>query len=298
MFLGKVLTWEEHGVRYEADPRHAELVVKALGLADAKPAVTPGVSGQCDVRDEEDDSNPKLFGEEATAYRAVTARLNFLAQDRTDLQYAVKEVSRYMANPRTKDWEFLKRIGRYLLFMPRATIFYQWQGDQSELTVFTDTDWAGCRTTRKSTSGGMILRGSHLIKSWSRQQNLVSLSSAEAELYGLVKASSEALGIKSMAKDFGQDLQIRVFADASAALGIVHRKGLGKVRHIDTNTLWVQQAAFSKRIAYLKVKGTVNPADLLTKHLAEALRLQHATAVGIQFIGGRALKAPELCADA
>ena len=293
-----MLTWEEHGVRYEADPRHAELVVKALGLADAKPAVTPGVSGQCDVRDEEDDSNPKLLGEEATAYRAVTARLNFLAQDRTDLQYAVKEVSRYMANPRTKDWEFLKRIGRYLLFMPRATIFYKWQGDQSELTVFTDTDWAGCRTTRKSTSGGMILRGSHLIKSWSRQQNLVSLSSAEAELYGLVKASSEALGIKSMAKDFGQDLQIRVFADASAALGIVHRKGLGKVRHIDTNTLWVQQAAFSKRIAYLKVKGTVNPSDLLTKHLAEALRLQHATAVGIQFIGGRALKAPELCADA
>ena len=100
-------------------------------------------------------------------------------------------------------------------------------------------------------------------------QNLISLSSAEAELYGLIKASSEALGCQSMAKDIGQERTIRVCADASAALGIVHRKGLGKVRHIDTNTLWLQQAACSKRIEYVKVAGNLNPADLLTKHLAE-----------------------------
>ena len=137
--------------------------------------------------------------------------------------------------------------------------------------------------------------GSHLIKSWSRQQNLISLSSAEAELYGLVKASSEALGIKSMALDFGQNLSVRVYADASAALGIVHRKGLGKVRHIDTSTLWVQQAAFTKIIAYLKVEGTEHPDDLCTTHLAEAIREQHAKAVSMEFLEGRSAKAPELC---
>ena len=133
----------------------------------------------------------------------MAARLNFLAQDRTDQQYAVKEVSRFMPAPRTQDWDCLRRAGLYLLYKPRATIFYKWQGEQFELTVYSDTHWAGCRTTRRSTSGGMVLRGSHLIRSWPRQQHLVSLSSAEAELYGFVKASSEALGIKSMAKDFG-----------------------------------------------------------------------------------------------
>ena len=134
-----------------------------------------------------------------------------------------------------------------------------------------------------------------MIKSWSRMQTLIALSSAEAELYGLVKASSEALGCQSLCKDFGRSVQIRVYADASAALGIVHRKGLGKVRHIDTSTLWVQQAAYSKRIAYLKVAGTVNPADLLTKHLAEPLREVHCACVNMKLILGRAGKAPELC---
>ena len=139
------------------------------------------------------------------------------------------------------------------------------------------------------------MHGEHYIKSWSRQQNLVSLSSAEAELYGLVKASSESLGCQSMARDFGHTRAVRIYADASAALGIVHRKGLGKVRHIDTNTLWVQQAACTKRIEYLKVHGAVNPADALTKQLAEAIRNTHFAKLNMQFLEGRAAAAPELC---
>ena len=109
------------------------------------------------------------------------------------------------------------------------------------------------QVNKKNTSGGIIFHGEHFIKSWARQQNLVSLSSAEAELYGLVKASSEALGCRAMAQDYGHEKTIRLYADANATLGNVHRKGLGKVRHIDTNTLWVQQAACTKRIQYAKV---------------------------------------------
>ena len=139
------------------------------------------------------------------------------------------------------------------------------------------------------------MHGKHFIKSWSRQQNLVSLSSAEAELYGLVKASSESLGCQSMARDLGHHRRVRIYADASAALGIVHRKGLGKVRHIDTNTLWVQQAACSKRIEYLKINGTLNPADALTKQLSEPIREKHFERIQMQFVEGRAQAAPELC---
>ena len=139
------------------------------------------------------------------------------------------------------------------------------------------------------------MHGDHYIKSWSRQQNLVRLSSAEAELYVLVKASSESLGWQSMARDFGHTRAVRLYADASAALGIVHRKGLGKARHIDTNTLWVQQAACTKRIEYLKVLGTANPADALTKQLAEALRATHFAKLHMEFLDGRSAAAPELC---
>lgn len=106
--------------------------------------------------------------------------------------------------------------------------------------------------------------------------NLVSLSSAEAELYGVVRASSEALGCQSLTRDIGCIRSIRVYADASASLGIAHRKGLGKVQHLDTSTLWVQQAAYSMIISYDKVLGTLNPSDIMTKHLAEPLSGQKA----------------------
>ena len=173
-----------------------------------------------------------------------------MAQDRADIQYSSKDISRWMAVPRRGDWELLRRMGRYLLGKPRATIFYQWQAMPTELTAFSDTDWAGCKSTRRSTSGGMVMHGAHLVRSWSRMQNLVALSSAEAELYGTVRASSELLGVRSLARDLGNWPGARLYADASAALGIIHRQGLGKLRHIDTNSLWLQLAARQKVISF------------------------------------------------
>ena len=62
---------------------------------------------------------------------------------------------------------------------------YRWQG-QEDLTVYVDTDWAGCFKTRRSISGGAIMRGTHLLKHWSTTQQTVALSSGEAELKGIV----------------------------------------------------------------------------------------------------------------
>ena len=141
------------------------------------------------------------------------------------------------------------------------------------------------------------MHGGHMIRRWSKMQNLVALSSAEAELYGIVRASAELLGCKSMARDFGHDLGARLYADASAALGIVHRQGLGKLRHIDTSSLWLQQAARQKTIIFEKVAGDQNPADMAIKHLGAEPRWRHAEACGIEYIEGRAEIAPKLCPD-
>ena len=70
--------------------------------------------------------------------------------------------------------------------------------DPKGLTIFSDTDWAGCRTTRKSTSGGIAMLGSHILKCYSSTQGVIALPSGEAEYYGLTKASSVVLGIKGM----------------------------------------------------------------------------------------------------
>ena len=68
---------------------------------------------------------------------------------------------------------------------------------------YSDSDWAGCRVTGKSTSGGVVMVGTHCIKGWARTQNHVTLSSAEEELIALVKCTSEVLGIRAMLRDWG-----------------------------------------------------------------------------------------------
>ena len=136
--------------------------------------------------------------------------------------------------------------------------------------------------------------GSHLIKTWSKTQSLLALSSGESELYGTLKASAEALGILSMMKDLGMHMRGRVLGDASAALGIIHRKGLGRTRHIDTGMLWIQQTAAEKRLEYMKVLGSENPADLMTKYLSQDIALKHCLRLSLTFNKGRAEAAPQL----
>ena len=81
-----------------------------------------------------------------------------------------------------------------------------------------------------------MMLGEHTIKHWSSTQPTISLSSGEAEFYGVVRGSAYGLGYKALLKDLGIDAHIRVGTDSSASIGICSRQGLGKLRHIDTHT--------------------------------------------------------------
>ena len=109
--------------------------------------------------------------------------------------------------------------------------------------------------------------GSHLIKSWSSTQPSISLSSGEAEYYGAVKAMGMAFGHQSLLADMGNTARVRVWTDSIAAVRICGRTGLGKLRHVQTHTLWFQERVRSGAIELRKVSGLVNPADLFTKYL-------------------------------
>ena len=109
--------------------------------------------------------------------------------------------------------------------------------------------------------------GQHCLRAWSATQATVALSSAEAELVALVRASTEALGLAQLCAEFRIQIKCQVFADASAALAVVARKGCGRMRHLRLGELWVQEKAHSGELVYHKVGGDHNPADLMTKHL-------------------------------
>ena len=104
------------------------------------------------------------------------------------------------------------------------------------MNVYSDANWASCHRTRKSTSGGMAMLGTHVLKAWSNTQSVIARSSAKSELRAIVRASTEALGLLTFFKGVGMDVvDSRVHVHASAAKNIVEREGLGKVRHIEVD---------------------------------------------------------------
>ena len=289
--LNRILRAGEHGWELEADPRHAELLIQQLELEGCKGVSSPGTESS----DAEEEDNAELTDkEEITKFRGVAARTNYLAQDRPDIAYAAKEVCRDMARPTRRSWIKAKRIVRYLVKRPRLINYFDFQQDVRELTVYADANWAGCKVTRKSTSGGCVLRGTHMLRSWSKTQASIAQSSAESELFGAVRGGVEALGAQTLLRDLGIDCEAKLVLDASAALGILQRQGVGRVRHLDVGALWLQEKEAQRKIKLGKVKGEKNPADLGTKHLSEEVLCRHLKAMSMDFAEGRADAASKL----
>ena len=117
------------------------------------------------------------------------------------------------------DDQLIKRIIRYLKGKPRVAIRYKFQEESEGIIVFTDSDWAGDKATRKSTSGGVVCRGQHTISWWCKLQSNIALSSCEAELNAALKGAVEGLNVQRLAASLGDELPLELRTDASAARG-------------------------------------------------------------------------------
>ena len=127
--------------------------------------------------------------EEATLYRARSARANFLSQDRVDIHFSTKELCRDFSQPTQKSFLRLKRLVRYLIGVPKLVYNFPFVNKRAKpaehIDLFVDTDVAGCRETRRSNSGGVAMIGGGNVKHWRKTQTTIALSSGEAELSGI-----------------------------------------------------------------------------------------------------------------
>ena len=134
----------------------------------------------------------------------------------------------------------------------------------------------------------------HLLQHWSQTQGTAALSSGEAELSGTCKRASKGIGLRSLMADLGLQRKLAVLTDATAAIGICRRRGLGKIRHLAVADLWIQDRVRSKDFDLRKCLGHDNPADMLTKHLDHPTLLRHLNFVNRVAEGGRPESAPAL----
>ena len=145
---------------------------------------------------------------------------------------------------------------------------YNWAPKSSTITVMTDSDWASCPETRRSTSGGLMRLGPHLLGFWCRLQSGVALSSGEAELTSLIKGCSEGLLIHNLRSEMSLEDNLDVYCDSSSARGISNRDGVGKVKHLTVKHLWSQEQVKKGLLRIFRIPRKQNPSDALTHKLS------------------------------
>ena len=99
-----------------------------------------------------------------------------------------------------------------------------------------------------------------------------------------MKAAAEGIGLQSILRDLGFETSVEVYTDSSAAKSIASRIGVGKVRHIHTKLLWIQEAVRDGRIKLTKISGGHNPADALSKPVSVSEMNGKLQSVGIEIL--------------
>ena len=176
--LNRVIRWTEDALLYEADARHVEKLLKEAGLESCNALNTPGVKeptspekswfeGEATPQGGSGvdasgaapagigaDGSPYIGRSEMRDYRSAVARCNYLAADRFEIAFTTKELCRAMANPTMLDVKAITRLIRFLKGLPRMVQRVPFEDrPPTVVETYVDSDWAGCRKTRKSTSG-------------------------------------------------------------------------------------------------------------------------------------------------
>ena len=121
--LKRIIRWTPSGIRYEADPRQVEKLLREIELEGANGAVTPGQK----ILSHQAESEADLPERDFTRFGALAARANDLPADRIDVLYAAKEVCRFMSKPTDLAMGELKRLARHLRARPRMVFDFEYQ---------------------------------------------------------------------------------------------------------------------------------------------------------------------------
>ena len=242
-------------------------ILKMLQMEHCKPLPTPSptaCSAPCSP-----------LPENSHLYRRVVGALQYLTFTRPDISFAVNQACRSMHSPTLADWLRLKHLLRYLKGTVIHGLHYNCTSPML-LTAFSDADWSGDSSDRRSTSGFLIYLGHNLVSWSSKKQPTVAQSSTEAEYKALANATSELLWITSLFRELHIPLPSpmlwcdNIGATYLSANPVFH----ARMKHIEIDFHFVREQVALRRLRVGIISGKDQPADLLTKSLPKSRFLQ------------------------
>jgi len=260
-FLGMEVARSKNGIVVSQQKYILDLL-KETGMSGCRPADTPM------------DPNAKLWGEgsvpvDTGRYQRLVGKLIYLSHTRPDIAFSVSVVSQFMNSPSEEHLEAVYRILRYLGNPGKGLLFKK--TSERNVSIFTDADWAGSVTDRRSTSGYCTYVWGNLVTWRSKKQGVVARSSAEAEFRAMAHGICEGLWILRVLEELKMkiELPLKLYSDSKAAISIAHNPvQYDRTKHIEIDRHFIKKKLDAGIICLPFVTSSQQTADILTKSLA------------------------------
>lgn len=190
-FLG-LDVWQKKNYIFLNQEKYTTDILTRFGMMECKPLATPMETNLHKLKIEAEDSEPT----DPTLYRQIVGSLMYLVNTHPNICYVTNVLSHFMCEPKKIHLMAAKHILRYL----RGTIGLglKYENVEIQLEGYSDSDWAGSTTDRKSTTGCCFSLGSAMISWFSRKQSAVAQSSTEAEYMAASMGAREAVWLRKL----------------------------------------------------------------------------------------------------
>ena len=265
-YLGMRFTQDSQHIYVDQAP-YLEALLASMKMGECNSISTPMTEVPLP---KEEDSSPLLNAQDQACYRSLVGRLLWACLcTRPDLQFAVSKLSAKVASPTESDMRLLKKCLRYIKgTLKYRLVFRKKTGINVNLIGFSDASH-GNEEKRTSQDGYIFLWNGTPISWSSRRQKSVSISTHQAEVYGISETVREAIWLRRLLKDFASKVgSLPIYADNQAAISSAQSSGTHTAsKHIDLRTKFNEEKVAKKLVKLLYVKSEDNVADVFTKPL-------------------------------
>ncbi|KAK6149350.1 hypothetical protein DH2020_016875 [Rehmannia glutinosa] len=261
-FLGLQIKQCQEGL-YISPSKYTKEILKKFGIEEGRTVSTPMATN---VKIDKDEKGKSV---DESKYRGMIGSLLYLTASRPDILHVVCLYARFQSNPKESHMSAVKRIFRYLKGTIQYGLFYP-KNENFSLKGYSDSDYAGNIDDWKGTSGSCQFLGDCLVSWFSKKQNCVSLSTAEAEYISAAFCCTQLLWMKQTLADYKCSFEsVPIFCDNISTINIaqnpVHHN---RTKHIEIRHHFLMDCVSKRKIEISFVPSQDQLADIFIKPLS------------------------------
>jgi len=269
---------------YMSQQSYIESVIRRFHLEDAKPLTIPIDLNVLLSKDQCPSTDEAKKAMRNVPYREAVGALNWIAVgSRPDIAFVVGQLAQFLENPGRVHWEAVKRVMRYLKGTKELKLVFG-RGEQRGLRAFTDADGA-TQEHRRAISGFVVLIDGGAVSWMSKKQELITLSTMEAEYVAMTHAAKELFWLRRLLSEVFRPLNhpILLHSDNQSAIALAHSEGQfhARTKHIDIRWHFIKFCVQDQTIDIVYCPTEDMTADILTKPLSHQKVKKFTTALGL-----------------